>query len=652
MNTTYALSTRLVTDKMSTTAAQSPWDLCEYTAVEIISQAAGLQEEVVRQYVEMPPDPKLGDLATTIAFHLAKQKKQNPVQIASALAENISRLVEHEKLINRVETKGPYINIFFDPGEMARVVLDSVRQLGSSYGRTDTFAGRRALIEFPAVNPSKPWHIGHGRNAILGDTLANVLEAVGYEVIRIDYINDLGLQIAQLTWKLMHSDEQPEPGEKYDHYLGRLYVDVQEAFENDEQVEQEVRRITVELEDPNSKAFKRSELMVTECVKAQSQTAYRLGIYHHYQIWESSIAHSGLLEEAKRMMLKCKHIFKMEEGEKAGCIVAKLDELDEFRGVRDPYKVLFRSDGTRTYTGADVAFQMWKHRIIEDPFRYVEFEIQPNGEPVYRTALEGEKRDFGKVDVVFNVIASAQAHPQKLIYSILDLLGYKEESNNSHHIAYEFVGLEDADFSGRKGTWMGYTVDDVLAKAQRLAKEEVEKRNPEASEDFKNEVASKVAVGAFRYFMLNASPDRKITFRWEEALDFDGDAGPYLQYSYARAQRILEKVDADVDGADPRLLTTAHEYALVKAIGRFPHEVLEVVKGLSKQTRGTTFNSNRLTTYGFELATLFSRFYDNCPVLRAEDEQTRLARLALVRAFRDTMGNCLRLLGIPAVDRM
>jgi len=253
---------------------------------------------------------------------------------------------------------------------------------------------------------------------------------------------------------------------------------------------------------------------------------------------------------------------------------------------------------------------------------------------------------------VLNVIASRQAHPQKMVYTVLDLMGYTKESENSHHIAYEFVGLEDEDFSGRHGTWIGYSTDDVIDKATEMAMVEVDKRNPEESDEFKKDVAEKVAIGAIRYFMLNASPDRKITFRWEQALDFNGDAAPYLQYSLARARRILEKIQSDAKGKVALdKLTSDAEFELVKAISRFPDEILDVAKALKKDVWGTGFISNRITAYGFGLATLFSKFYDSCPVLKAETG-VREARLALVESFKITMTNCLKILGIPVVDRM
>lgn len=636
---------------MSKKRQGNPWDYAKQAVVSILSKASGASPETVLDSLEVPPDSALGDLASTIAFALARERKKSPAAIAADMLPRLRELVDIEPLVRSVETKGPYINIFLDRGVFSEMTIATVSVNGDDYGKSTEFNNRRALIEFPAVNPSKPWHIGHTRNAVLGDTLSNILKFVGYDIVRLDYINDLGLQIAQLIWKLKKVGSE-EVREKYDHYLGHLYVEVQEAFDSSEEVEREVREVSRNLESINSDDARLSGEMVDRCVKAQYETAYRLGIYHDYQVWESAIAHSGLLDQAREMIIQSKNITKIEEGDKAGCIVADLSVIDEFKDMKDPYKILFRSDGTRTYTGADVALQLWKFGIIEDPFCYTLFEVQPNGVDLLRTSLEGRRVKLGTFDVVLNVIASRQAHPQKMVYTVLDLMGYKKESENSHHIAYEFVGLEGEDFSGRQGTWIGYSTDDVLNKTTELAEIEVNKRNPEESTELKKMIAGQVAVGAMRYFMLNASPDRKITFRWDEVLDFQGDAAPYLQYSLARAFRIMEKVDTQQDEKpNHHVLTSDAEFELVKAISKFTEEVLDVARSLKKELWGTSFTSNRLTSYGYGLATLFSRFYDSCPVLKAESG-VKEARLALVKAFLVTMTNCLKLLGIPIVERM
>jgi arginyl-tRNA synthetase len=629
----------------------NPWKSAFDEVVEIIVNVTDLEAEEIKGSIEVPPNPKMGDLASTVAFTLAKKEKRSPAEIATKLGKKLKEEIAKHPVIERIETAGPYTNFFFDNSEFARLTLDSVQNVDIQYGMSNKYEGKRVMIESPAVNPSKPWHIGHARNAVLGDTLGRVLEAVGYDVVQLDYINDLGLQIAQLTWKLQEMNEK-ETKEKYDHFLGKLYVEVQEEFEESADVEGEIRVISKQLEDRDSKASKDSLEMVLRCVKAQNETAYRLGIYKDYKILESTIAHSGLLDVAKEMMLKSDSIMKLEEGDKAGCIVAKLDTIEEFQEMKDPYKVLFRSDGTRTYTGADVAFQMWKFGIVNDPFKYVVLEEQPNGGVVYITSFEGKDKNIRDVDLVFNVIGSAQSHPQRLIYTILHLLGYDKEASNSHHVAYEFVGLEGDDFSGRKGTWIGYTCDDILDKATNLALEEVEKRNPEEAEEFKRKAAAQVGTGAVRYLLLKGSPDRRITFRYEDALDFNGDAAPYLQYSHARAKRILEKAKQDLtDDVNYSKITSPNELALIKKIAKLPDIVLRVVEGMKKEVWGTTFQTNIIATYAFDLANRFSKFYDTCPVLQAPTK-TKNARLALVSAFKNTMANALRLLGIPVVDKM
>ncbi|TFG99099.1 MAG: arginine--tRNA ligase, partial [Candidatus Thorarchaeota archaeon] len=446
----------------------NPWNSVKQAAVKMLAEAATTTIDIVIDSIEVPPESSMGDLASTLAFALAKELKKNPAAIATDILTKLQPLIEKEPLVSKVETKGPYINIFFERSTFANTTITAVSKMGASYGQSSQFKGKRVLIESPAVNPSKPWHIGHARNAILGNTLANILETVGYEVVRLDYINDLGLQIAQLVWKLKQVGDNPGD-KKYDHFLGHLYVDVQEAFDSSEEVQKEVREVSRKLEDLQSDDAKFSGEMVRKCVEAQNQTGYKLGIFHDLQVWESAIAHSGVLSLAKDMILKCDNISIPEEGDKAGCIIANLSVIDEFKDMKDPYKILFRSDGTRTYTGADVALQLWKFGLVKDPFRYDVFEKQPNGQDVKRTTLEGKEGNLGKFDIVLNVIASRQAHPQKMVYTVLDLMGYSKESENSHHIAYEFVGLEGEDFPGRHGTGIGYSVDDVIDKVTELA---------------------------------------------------------------------------------------------------------------------------------------------------------------------------------------
>ncbi len=262
----------------------NPWETVKQIVVKLLSEVFPVSRDIIASSIEKPPDPTLGDLASTIAFLLAKELKKSPVAVVNESVSRLESMVTDEPIIRDVAAKGPYINFFFDQGKLAELTVTSVRELGDTFGRSEEFKGQRALIESPAVNPSKPWHIGHARNAILGDTLCNMLDWVGYDVVRLDYVNDLGLQIAQLIWKLMQIDGD-EGDTKYDHYLGLLYVDVQKGFDGSASVQEEVREVSRKLENLESKEAKLSSKMVTKCLKAQNETSYRLGIYHDYQVW-------------------------------------------------------------------------------------------------------------------------------------------------------------------------------------------------------------------------------------------------------------------------------------------------------------------------------------------------------------------------------
>ncbi len=629
----------------------SPWDHIVNDVLELLQKHTKVDLELLKMTLSEPPNPKLGDIASTVAFRLAKSLKKNPALIAKEIVEQILQ-EDLPPTLSTIKNAGPYINFYVNRSELAKITIEQVISQDTDYGISDAFAGYHAIVEFPAVNPSKPWHIGHARNAIVGDTVSNLLEKVGYDVTRLDYINDLGLQVAQLIWKLKELNDI-STDEKFDHFLGKLYVEVQKDLESNPDLESKIREVSRLMEAGNNEISDFAKEIVTRCVKAQYQTAYRLHIYHDLQVWESTLAHSHLLDEVKKQIVnKVDSVFVMPDGEKAGCIVARLDVFEEFKDMRDPYKVLFRSDGTRTYVGADISLQLWKFGIVKDPFRYTVFDIQPNGKKILRSDLHGEEIKHKNVDKVFNVVGAEQAHPQRLVYLILELLGYKKESENSYHLAYERVTVDESSLSGRKGGWIGYTTDDVLDRAFEIAYKEVKMRNPDVTEEFINETAEKIAVGAVRYAIIRQSLDKRIDFKYSEVLDFNGDTGPYLQYAHARASRILERVGSFVKPVDYSLITNEYEFALIKMIAKFPSMLVEIVQNIKKETWGTDVQLNRIPIFIYELANLFSKFYDNCPVSSAKSESLKNARLALVYAFKKTLASALNIIGVPPLEKM
>ncbi len=599
-----------------------------------VSEAVGVETGEL----EKPLNPKHGDLAYP-CFALAKKEKKSPVEIAEEAAEEVD--CSEFELIKEVRPIGPYINFVLDYDRFAERLVEAILKEGDEFGRWELHGGRKALVEFPSVNPNKPWHIGHARNAVLGDTLANLLEAVGYDVVRTDYIDDLGLQVAKTLWGLKRFGAGEE---KFDLALGKLYVKAEEEMEKPE-TEEEVRSFLKRMEEGGEIAEKAREMCV-RCVEAQYETGYKLGVFHDLMVWESDIVESGLFKEALKKMKSSAKIAE-GSGEKEGCLVADFSELDEFSGMKDAEKVLLRSDGTATYAAKDIAFQMWKCGLVEDPFRYAEFTKQENGKVVETTSREGEKKGWGEADIVVNVIGMPQAHAQRMVFSALRLLGEEEAFEKSYHLSYSKVSFEEGgevvQFSGRKGNWVDYTVDNLVSKAEKKAKEEVEKRNPDL--EGKEEVARAVGRGAVRYALLRMAPEKEIVFRWEEALSFEGDAAPYLQYAHARACRILEKREAK----NAEFELEGRERLLVRKLAEFPSLVKRIPGEMKHEVWGTSVAINSLCEYCCELASEFNSFYGDCRVLGSEKEGQRLL---LVKAFQQVMKNALTLLGIEPVRKM
>jgi arginyl-tRNA synthetase len=607
----------------------------------LLSQAAGVTHEEALSSLELPKG-QFGDLASTVAFSLAKRERKNPVQIAAEIAKKVNEQINSKSasLISKVESAGPYINFFYSDFAYAKIASEKAKPAKKRK--------EKALIEFPSVNPNKPWHIGHLRNAVLGDSVARILEEAGFAVEREDYIDDLGLQVAQSVWGYSHFKQEPN-AKKFDHFLGEQYVEVAKLIV-DKKIEAEVRALLHELEEGNGKNAKLGREIVEKCVKAQYETAFALGIYHDVLVFESDIVRT-IFKEGLEKIKQSPAIITETGGKNKGCLVAKMSGA-EFEGMESPDKVLIRSDGTATYTGKDVIFQLWKFGLLKSQFKFEKFMGQPTDENARKIAFKTEtgsisaktSPSFGRADIVINVIGMEQAYPQKVIAEIFRALGYKKQAGNSIHLAYEHVGLEDAKFSGRQGTWIGFTADELIEEGKRKAYEKITK---EMDETEKRSVASAVAIGAIRYSLLHVSPERKITFKWEEALNFEGDSAPYLMYAHARCCRILEKANEKKIAKAKTAAGYSYspdEKSLLKLIAQYEGIV---------QKAASAYRPNVVTDYALDIATAFGKFYNTSPVL-ADDvpAEARIARLEIVNATKITLAKSLSLLGIEAIEKM
>ncbi|MFA6328775.1 MAG: arginine--tRNA ligase [Candidatus Micrarchaeia archaeon] len=592
---------------------------------EAISAAAGVPLEEAEASVELPKG-QFGDVATSICFLLAKREKKSPVALAGQICAKL-RLPEW---VSEAKTVGPYINFFLSDGFYAALVGEAGKE-GAAFGKGSARSGK-TIIEFPSVNPNKPWHIGHLRNALLGDSVARVLEFSGESVERTDYIDDLGLQVAQSFWGYLHLGKKPSG--KLDLWLGGEYVEAAKRFEESENVQKEVRALVKEMEDGEGENARACRRLVEKCVAAQYETAFKFSIYHDVMIFESDILHT-IFEEGMGRLKENPAIVKETEGKNAGCLVAKMAS-PEFASMESPDKILVRSDGTATYTGKDVIFQLWKFNLLKSDFAYTDFMVQPNGRPCMMTARDGKGMGFGKAARVINVIGMEQAYPQKVIREILLSMGYRHEAESSVHLSYEHVGLEDAKFSGRQGTWMGFTTDELYDEGVKRAEAKIK---PDVVGGERAKIAAAIAAAAIRFTMIRTTPEKRITFRWDDALSLEGDSAPYAIYAHARAHKISEKGGKGKAG----IAFEPAEKELLKKVMLLDFVVAESARQLRPHI---------VAEYCLDLAALYNKFYNSCPILSCEDEGAKQSRLASNYAAKVAMKNALGAIGIPALERM
>ena len=604
------------------------------------------------------PSIELGDFATTVSFQLARVFRKAPKLIAADIVERLKERLPEE--IAEVKAVNGYINFYLDYDRFGRELVSEILEKGPSYGESKVGKGKKVVVEHTSVNPTKPLHMGHARNSVLGDTMARIMRKLGYNVEVQNYIDDLGVQFAQVLWGYLNMREKFEAIEAQlhekglkedfiDHVMGLLYVEVNRRIEENPNVDREVRELMKKLEEGDNEIAKLGRKLAERVVKAQMLTTYRMGITYDLLSWESDIMKSGIFGEAYDLIEANENFFWAEEGKYKGAFVMDLRKL--FPDMKNPFLVLRRSDGTATYTGKDIAYHLWKFGKVKADMLYKPWEGRENHE-TWTTAPDGEEMPgkFGRADIVINVIGAEQKHPQMAVKYALQLLGFEESAENFHHLAYEHVVRPEGSFSGRKGTWVGFTVDEVLNEAVQRARELVEQKNPSLSEEEKDGIAESVGVGAVRFNLVKYSPDKIITFRWDDVLNFEGESAPYIQYAHARCASILRKaadrgIEADwkslIERADFSKLTN-REKELVKLLAKFP----EVVEQAGKDVK-----PHLIPWYANELASLFNKFYMDHPVLKAEEGIVE-ERLLLVLAVKQVLRNALELLGIEAPERM
>ncbi|BAJ51146.1 arginyl-tRNA synthetase [Candidatus Caldarchaeum subterraneum] len=603
--------------------------------------------------VSLAKDARFGDVSSSDAFDLAKKTGKKPVEMAKELVErmDLSRTV----YVERAEVAGAgYINFYARWPRLAADIVSEACEKGRSYGETGLGGGQYVLVEHTSVNPNKALHIGHARNVCLGDSLARLLKKNGYHVAVANYIDDSGVQMAELLLAFKHLGYSMEPtkGEKFDEYCGRVYTEVSKRIEADPRLETLRRQLAAQLEDHDSETSQLNRLVVERVLMEQLRTCWRLGARYDVLNKESDILFFDLWSEVFKRLREMGVLYVAEEGPKKGCWLFDLSGHPKLSKEGD--EVVVKSDGSTTYVARDFGYAAWKLGLLDKDFRYKLLAKNPDNSPVYITDRGGaETHKYGNASFTINVVDVRQKRPQEIVRYALEKLG--ADPSRYIHYAYEVVSLSKADaerlnlnvgergfvhMSGRGGIYVN--VDPLLDYVKQKAAEGARQRHPDWSESRVSEVAEKIAVAAIRYFLIRADPDKMIVFDSEEASDIEGDTGPYIQYAYARATRILEKADTQPNPQNPPTTLDPKEIMLIKQIGMLPLVYEEAVRNLSVK---------RIATYLRELAFAFNDFYENCPVLSA-DEKVKVFRLALVEAFRSAVSSAADAAGIPLVEEM
>ena len=627
---------------------------------------------VDRVVLQSPPKLSMGDLATPLCLELAKALKRKPREIAETLSKDLPLPV----LVQSVSIEGAgYLNFRFDRGAFTAAHLQNVMTIPPS-------AGERMIVEHTNINPNKAAHIGHLRNAVLGDTLVRCLKWLGNHVETQNYIDDTGVQVADVVVAFEHLlKESPEAvakraaGPKFDYFCWDLYSRMANYYAENPAAEQWRRDTLHKIEHREGDTAKLAAVIARAIVQRHVATMLRLGIEYDLLPKESDIIATRFWERAFELLKQSGAVILETEGKHKGCWVMKLEDAAEFEGMNEPDKILVRSNGTVTYTGKDIAYQLWKFGLLDRTFHYRKFSSYPDGRVLWEsTAGEGspEAPKFGGAKRVFNVIDVRQAYLQRVVREGLRLLGHPREAENSIHFSYEMVALtpdtavalgvdvaeEDRkrafiEMSGRKG--VGVKIDDLIDALQSKATENVrEGSKREGLSDAEIEQLGRfISIGAIRYFMLKFGRNKIIAFDFNEALTFEGDSGPYLQYSTVRVQNIFRKakernVDVGLDDKSLDALTlreglSDEMWELVRRSADLPAAVRRAVDALELSV---------ITHELFELSQKFNSFYHKYPILNEPDPAERQRRAVCAEVFRRTMIASLNLLGIPVPDRM
>ncbi len=673
---------------------------------EFLGRAYGL--DIANIVVEQPPKIEFGEYALPLAFELAKKLRKAPRKIADEIVAGLGAIPGFEKF----EVAGAgYINIRVNRAELAAML--AADQLPADRSSVADFPPGKVLVEHSSINPNKAAHIGHLRNAILGDTFVRLLRFAGREVDVQNYIDNTGVQVADVVVGFLNIEKKSRAeietlahAPRFDYLCWDLYARVSHWYEKDKSNLQARSATLHAIEEGNNETAAIADLISIAVLTRHLKTMDRLDIEYDFLPRESEILHLHFWDAAFSKLKEAGVLIYESEGKNKGCWVMRRagtstanaattgsTEDTEGKITEEDQKVIVRSNGTVGYVGKDIAYHMWKFGLLGRDFGYRKFFRYPNAHDCWISTTDGEKDHphFGDVAEIYNVIDARQSEAQNTVIEALRGLGHGEAADRYTHFSYEMVALtprcaaelgytlseEDKarpwiEVSGRKG--FGVKADDLLDALIASALKEVDARHPELSEAERASIAKHVAIGALRYFMLKFTKPSVIAFDFKDALSFEGDTGPYAQYAVVRASNIFRKGGFDPDhfcwhsagrvfpassgaaGGDAASRVSTEELAEFFN-GESSHDIWELWLAAAKtsyivgQCIATT-EPAYLAKHAFQLAQLFNTFYHRYPILSEADGGRKTFLLTTTAVVRRELIRILAVMGISVPSVM
>jgi arginyl-tRNA synthetase len=550
--------------------------------------AAGAEYRIER------PSAGNADLAVP-CFQMSKSLRKAP----NAIAEEMAAATEPSGMIASVDALNGYLNFTIDSDVLMRRTIDEILESDECYGGHRS-NGIKVNVEHTSTNPTGPIHVGRARNPIIGDTLARAMRLRGYDVTTEYYVNDVGKQVVILTWGVNNippEDVEKADREKADHALVAFYRAANRMMESDPEVQEEIADLLRRFEAGDSKVISDVRETAQRMLDGLKETLERINVELDVYTWESRFIADGTAKSVVEQLTASDYAGKEEDG---ACYL----DLKDFGIQGKNTKFTFtRSDGTTLYTTRDLAYHLDK---------------------------------FKRADRVIDVLGEDQKLGSKQLCSALEILGCERKPEA---LFYSFVSLPEGKMSTRKGVVV--YLDDLIDEAVARAYEEIRSRRTDLSEERMREIASTIGVGAIRYNIIRVQPEKQLVFKWEDALNFDGNSGPFLQYSHTRACSMLRKAGEFKASSDASKLTDEYEVALIKVLSRFGSVIEEAAE------EGKV---HMIPAYGHEVASAFNQFYASVPVLSSDDERDE--RLTLVLCTRIVLRNVLTCLGMGAPEEM